>query len=87
MPDDPRVRQLLEELLDSGSSPGEVCRACPELLTQVRERWRRVRAVGAQVGALFPTPGPASGADATPPAPRPAYAPTPSRPIRTWPTT
>src|SRR5262245_56544486 len=54
MPDDPRVAELLEELLDSGSTPEEVCRACPELLPQVRAGWRRLRAVEAQLGALFP---------------------------------
>ncbi len=36
MPGDPRVRHLLEEILDSGSSPEEVCRACPELLPRKR---------------------------------------------------
>jgi eukaryotic-like serine/threonine-protein kinase len=51
MTDDPRV---LEELLDSRSTPEEVCRACPELLTQVRARWERLRVVEAEVGALFP---------------------------------
>jgi serine/threonine protein kinase len=29
--DDPRVDRLLEELLESGSSPEEACRDCPEL--------------------------------------------------------
>ena len=36
MIDDPSVDRLLEELLDSGSTPEEVCRSCPELLSQVR---------------------------------------------------
>ena len=54
MTDDPRVEQLLEELLDSGGSPEEVCRACPELLPQVRAGWQRLRALEAEVGALFP---------------------------------
>ena len=58
MPGDPRVRRLLEELLDSGSSPDEVCRDCPELLPEVRERLRRLRAVQAQLGELFPESGP-----------------------------
>jgi tetratricopeptide (TPR) repeat protein len=57
MPGDPRVQQLLEEILDSDRSPEEVCRDCPELLPQVRERLRRLRAVEAQVDAWFPTPG------------------------------
>ena len=41
MIDDPRVFPLLEELLDSGGLPEEVCRSCPELLPQVRRRPRR----------------------------------------------
>jgi serine/threonine-protein kinase len=51
---DPRVRELLQELLDSGSTPAEVCRSCPELLTQVRIGWQRVRAVEAEVEDLLP---------------------------------
>jgi serine/threonine-protein kinase len=51
---DPRVAELLEELLDTGATPEEVCRTCPELLPAVREGWRRVAAVQAQVGRLFP---------------------------------
>ncbi len=54
MPDDPRIEELLEELLDSGGAPEEVCRACPELLTQVRAGWQRLRAVEAEIGVLFP---------------------------------
>ncbi len=54
MPDDPRVEELLEELLDSGGSPEEVCRSCPELLPRVRARWKQLRAVAAEVSALFP---------------------------------
>src|SRR5262249_37775839 len=54
MPDNPRVEQLLEELLDSGGTPEEACRACPELLPQVRAGWQRLRALQAEVGALFP---------------------------------
>jgi hypothetical protein len=32
MANDARVRQLLEQLLESGGTPDEVCRDCPELL-------------------------------------------------------
>ena len=56
MDGDPRVRQLLEELLDSEHTPEEVCRDCPELLPQVRERWQRKLACDAQLDALFPAP-------------------------------
>jgi serine/threonine-protein kinase len=62
MPDDPRVEQLLEELLDSGSTPEEACRACPELLPQVRAGWQRLRALEAEVSALFPESRGAGGA-------------------------
>jgi eukaryotic-like serine/threonine-protein kinase len=60
-----RVQQLLDEISDSGCTPEQVCGACPELLPQVRRRWRQMRAVEAQLDALFPTPGPDSdpGAD------------------------
>jgi serine/threonine-protein kinase len=54
MPDDPRVAELLVELLDSGGTPEEVCRECPDLLPQVRARWQRVRAVEAGLGRMFP---------------------------------
>jgi eukaryotic-like serine/threonine-protein kinase len=53
MPDDPRVDQLLEELLDSGATPEEACRTCPELLPQVRAGWQRLRALKNEVNALF----------------------------------
>jgi eukaryotic-like serine/threonine-protein kinase len=54
MPADPTVSRLLEEILESGSSPEEVCRSCPELLPQVRERWLRIRSLEIQIGAMFP---------------------------------
>src|SRR5208337_604938 len=50
----PTVRQLLEEILESGNSPEEVCQSCPELLPQVRERWLRIRSLEVQIGAMFP---------------------------------
>jgi serine/threonine-protein kinase len=62
------VEQLLEDLLNSGGTPEQACRACPELLPQVRAGWQRLRALKAEIGALFP-PSPVSD-DATPP-PRP----------------
>src|SRR5262249_10619814 len=57
MPFDPRVQQLIEEVLDSGNPAEEVCRATPELLSQVREGCRRLRVLQAQVSALFPESG------------------------------
>jgi tetratricopeptide (TPR) repeat protein/predicted Ser/Thr protein kinase len=52
------VQQLLEELLDSGSTPESVCTDCPELLPEVRRRWEQMCAVEAQLDALFPESAP-----------------------------
>ena len=57
MADEPRVRQLLDEILDSERTPEEVCGDCPELLPEVRRRWQRMRLVEAELDPLFPTPG------------------------------
>src|SRR6266404_9632425 len=56
MTDNPRLRQLLDELLDSHATPEEVCRSCPELLPEVRARWRQMCRVRAELDALFPPP-------------------------------
>jgi serine/threonine-protein kinase len=56
MPIEHRIRQLVEEALDSDRTPGEVCRDCPELLGEVRRQWERARAVEAHMDALFPGP-------------------------------
>jgi serine/threonine-protein kinase len=69
--DDPRVERLLDELCDSHVTPEDVCHHCPELLPVVRERWRRMRFVEAEVDAPFASPlapgagGPWSAHDAT----------------------
>jgi eukaryotic-like serine/threonine-protein kinase len=54
MATDPRLRRLLEEILDTGESPEVVTRSCPELLPQLLAELRHVRAVEEQVAALFP---------------------------------
>src|SRR5258708_34585179 len=54
MSDNARVEELLEQLLDSGGPPEDVCRDCPEMLAQVRAGWQRLRAIEAEVGAMFP---------------------------------
>jgi len=68
MPDDSRVEQVLEELLDSGGTPEEACREYPELLPQVRAGWQRLLALKAEVRALFP---PADGSVGATPLPLP----------------
>jgi serine/threonine-protein kinase len=60
--DDPRVDQLVEELLESGRTPEEVCSACPELLPQVRARLLRLRQLEDEIRSLFPPSEPPGGA-------------------------
>jgi serine/threonine-protein kinase len=50
-----QICELIEEILDSERKPEEVCAQHPELLDEVRERLRRLRAIEAQVESLFPT--------------------------------
>jgi serine/threonine-protein kinase len=77
MADDPRVQQLLEEILDSQATPEEVCASCPELLPVVRERWRQVRRVCADLDDLFPPPDVPSTKPGAPSPPPPEPAPPP----------
>ena len=72
---EPRVRLLLEELLDAELTPEEVCRDCPELLPQVRRRWRRKLDCDAQLDAMFPAPGPGSPFGGTSSKPSPTELP------------
>jgi serine/threonine protein kinase len=48
------VLGLLEEMLDAGKTPEEVCRGCPELLAEVREKWKEFRRIDAAVVELLP---------------------------------
>src|SRR5262245_26725422 len=53
----PRVFELLEEMLDTGKSPEEACCDCPELLVAVQQRWQEFRLIDAEVDACDPEPG------------------------------
>src|SRR6516165_3664175 len=75
MAGNPHVVGLLEEMLDSGKTPEEVCRNCPELLPEVRERWQAFCRIDAEVGAWYPEPGAPLDADAVTPVPPPAGLP------------
>ena len=71
MAGNPQVFGLLEDMLDSGKTPEEVCRDCPDLLPEVRQRWQAFRLIDEQVGALLPglrTPVDAGSVAPTPPA-------------------
>src|SRR5262249_31085656 len=54
MAGNPQVLGLLEEMLASGKTPEEVCRDCPELLPEVRQRWQEFRLIDAQVRTCLP---------------------------------
>jgi serine/threonine-protein kinase len=75
MAGNPDVFALLEEMLDSGRTPEEVCRECPDLLPEVRRRWRAFRLVDGSLAALFPDPEKTSGADAIVAVPHPTELP------------
>jgi serine/threonine-protein kinase len=59
---DPRIQELLDEMLDSERSAEEVCAGCPELLPEIRQRWSQIRRLDDQLKALFPTPTDEPGA-------------------------
>src|SRR5260370_22783317 len=63
------VFTLLEEMLDSGKTPEEVCRDCPERLSEVQRRWNEFCYIDAELGALLPEPGSCHEGGGTTPAP------------------
>jgi serine/threonine-protein kinase len=63
MADEPRVQELLLEMLESQRTPEEVCAACPELLPEVRKRLQQMRVVEAELLAFLPTATLDSGVD------------------------
>jgi serine/threonine-protein kinase len=66
MTENPRVEQLVDEILDTERSPEEVCGSCPELLPEVRRRWQEMCGVKAELAALFPAPDAGADVGATP---------------------
>ncbi|MDB5348509.1 MAG: tetratricopeptide repeat protein [Schlesneria sp.] len=54
MSHEPRVLELLAELLDTESTPENVCRSCPDLLPEVRERWYELCQARSELDLLFP---------------------------------
>jgi serine/threonine-protein kinase len=64
MATNPQVLGLLEEMLDAGKTPEEVCRDCPELLPEVRQRWQQFCGIDAEVRALLPGIGTCPHAEA-----------------------
>jgi serine/threonine-protein kinase len=56
MTDDARVQQLLDELLASQATPEAVCESCPDLLPVVRDQWKQICHLRADLDVLFPSP-------------------------------
>ena len=56
-----RIRELLEEILETGSAPEEACAGSPELLFEVQQQLKRLRSVENQLEELFPSSCPISG--------------------------
>ena len=56
MTDDRRVQELLDQLIDPNATPEDVCAGCPELLPEVRSRWKRMRRLSVILDAIFPAP-------------------------------
>src|SRR5262245_2768156 len=55
MSNESQIQQLLEEALESGRAPEEVCAESPERLLQVMEGLPQCQAVEAQTKAIFPS--------------------------------
>ena len=53
MTDNQRILQLLENLMDSGASPEEVCSEYPQLLPDLRAQWNQCQRIDAQIDELF----------------------------------
>jgi tetratricopeptide (TPR) repeat protein/tRNA A-37 threonylcarbamoyl transferase component Bud32 len=53
MPEDPRVRHLVEEILESERTAEEVCSDIPDLLPAVRKRLAQVQRIGYQLDEMF----------------------------------
>ena len=60
MADDSRVLQLLEEAMQSGRTPEDVCADSPELLATVRNRLEKCRRLGLYIQDLFPSGNPSA---------------------------
>jgi eukaryotic-like serine/threonine-protein kinase len=55
MSGDSPISQYLEEILESGRTPEEVCSDHPELLYEVRRRLKKFKSIEAQIDDLFPS--------------------------------
>ncbi len=65
--DESHVRALLEEILETGSSPEQVSDGDERLKRVLRDRLRRAREIEAQLETMFPAPYPCGGKDSSRP--------------------
>src|SRR3954468_24673462 len=56
MPGNPRIQDLIRQILESNCSPDDVCAEHPELLWEVRRKWKRVQNLQAHMAELCPPP-------------------------------
>ncbi|MFN0021730.1 MAG: protein kinase domain-containing protein [Pirellulaceae bacterium] len=70
-----RVFELLEEVLNTGRTPEDVCHNCPELLPEVCLRWNAFRRIDAEFGVLLPTSDTTLDAEGMQTPPRPTELP------------
>ncbi len=75
MTDEDRILELLENMMDSGISPEAACAEYPELLAEVRRRWRSLRSVQTSLDALFPQRDAAQDDEPLPPGFQPGELP------------
>jgi serine/threonine-protein kinase len=57
MSDETELERLLDEI-DSGKTPEEVCRTCPEMLPEIRRRYREMKALDSELESIFPVEQP-----------------------------
>src|SRR5262245_44217734 len=50
-----QVLGLLEEMMDEGKTPEEVCRDYPELLVEVQRRWQQIHFIDEQIEVMLPS--------------------------------
>src|SRR4029434_6605757 len=64
-----------EDMLNTGKTPEDVCRDCPELLGEVRRRWATFRRIDAEFAELLPPPSATGEGETMRAPPRPTELP------------
>jgi eukaryotic-like serine/threonine-protein kinase len=56
MEKDAQVEQLIDTLLQGDTTPEQVCKSRPDLLPEIRRRWRMICEIRDELDSMFPTP-------------------------------